>query len=222
MIILPSKPVLIELQNLACERDERLLFSALNASFGEGQVVQILGPNGSGKTSLLRILAGISQDYQGTIRWRGQPRPQVSWEYANELLYLGHLPGIKKALTPLENLRWYAAMQGDISDALLLQALAEVNLAGYEDTPCYHLSAGQLRRVALARLVFSRASVWILDEPFTALDKRGVSQLEARLAGHAAKGGLVLVTSHQDIDVPHLQQLDLQDFPAHGEESANE
>lgn len=216
MIILPSKPALIELQNFACERDERLLFSGLNVSFGKGQVVQILGPNGSGKTSLLRILAGISQDYQGTILWRGQPRADVAWEYANELLYLGHQPGIKKALTPLENLRWYAAMQGDSPDSLLLQALAEVNLAGYEDTPCYHLSAGQLRRVALARLIFSRASVWILDEPFTALDKKGVAQLEARLAGHAARGGLVLITSHQDIGVANLQLLDLQDFPADG------
>jgi len=212
--ILSDTQALIELRDFACERDERLLFRALNAVFTAGQVVQILGPNGSGKTTLLRILAGISHDYQGEILWRGQARSKVAWEFANELLYLGHLPGIKKSLTPLENLHWYAAIQGDVDDTLLLKALAEVNLAGYEDTPCYQLSAGQLRRVALARLGFSRASVWILDEPFTALDKKGVEHLEARLANHAATGGLVLVTSHQDINVPHLQQLNLQDFPA--------
>lgn len=207
-------PALIELRDFACERDERLLFCGLNVALAAGQVVQILGPNGSGKTSLLRILAGISADYQGEILWRGQALASVAWEFASDLLYLGHLPGIKKSLTPLENLRWYAAIQGDVGDKSLLQALADVNLAGYEDTLCYQLSAGQLRRVALARLAFSRAALWILDEPFTALDKKGVTQLETRLANHAAAGGLVLVTSHQDINVPNLQQLDLQDFPA--------
>jgi heme exporter protein A len=205
---------LLELHNLACERDERFLFSQLSASFYAGQVVQILGPNGSGKTTLLRILACVSQDFQGDIRWQGQDRANVRWEYANDLLYLGHSPGIKKSLTPLENLRWYAAVQGGVADEELIEALAQVKLAGYEDTPCYRLSAGQLRRVALARLVFSRVKVWILDEPFTALDKSGVAQLEARLAAHTQAGGLVLVTSHQDINVPNLQCLDLEHFPA--------
>lgn len=209
---MPDISALMELQDFACERDERLLFRGLNAAFSAGQVVQILGANGSGKTTLLRILAGISPDYQGEIRWRGQTLSAVAWEYAKDLLYLGHLPGIKKSLTPLENLRWYAAIQGHVADDLLVAALAEVNLAGYEDMPCYQLSAGQLRRVALARLGFSRATLWILDEPFTALDKKGVAQLEQRLANHAAQGGLVLVTSHQDINVPQLQLLDLQDF----------
>ena len=204
---------LLQLHNFACERDERFLFAQLNASFYAGQVVQILGPNGSGKTTLLRILAGVSQDFHGDIHWQGQPIADVRWEYASDCLYLGHLPGIKKSLTALENLRWYAAAQGDVTDADLIQALAQVQLAGYEDTPCYRLSAGQLRRVALARLVFSRAKVWILDEPFTALDKSGVAQLEARLHKHAEAGGLVLVTSHQDIHVPNLHILNLLNFP---------
>lgn len=204
---------LLELRDLACERDERFLFSALNACFYAGQVVQILGPNGSGKTTLLRILAGVSQDFYGHVKWQGQAISKVRFEYANELLYLGHLPGVKKSLTPLENLRWYAASQG-LDDSALVSALVRVHLGGYEDTPCYRLSAGQLRRVALARLEFSRARVWILDEPFTALDKSGVAQLEARLAAHAQAGGVVVVTSHQDIRVPNLQFLDLQHFPA--------
>ena len=211
MPIIEHMPIM-ELRNLACERDERVLFTSLNAQFAAGQVVQVLGPNGSGKTTLLRILAGVSQDYQGDILLRGQHITQVAWEFASELLYLGHLPGVKKSLTPLENLRWYAALQGDVAESDLLSALAQVNLDGYEDTPCYQLSAGQSRRVALARLSFSRASIWILDEPFTALDKSGIVQLELQLAQHANKGGLVLVTSHQDIHLPQLQTLNLHDF----------
>jgi heme exporter protein A len=206
------EPALIELQHFACERDDRLLFSELNASFYAGQLVQILGANGSGKTTLLRVLAGVSSDYHGQITWRGQALNTVAWEYAQASLYLGHLAGIKKSLTPLENLRWYAAIQGGETEQTLLNALVTVRLAGYQDTPCYQLSAGQLRRVALARLVFSKAIFWILDEPFTALDKAGVLELEARLAEHVGKGGLVLMTSHQDIQVPNLLSLDLQDF----------
>ena len=205
--------VLLELRNVACERDERFLFAQLNASFYAGQVVQILGPNGSGKTTLLRILAGVSKDFYGDIFWQSQPLNKVAWDYANDSLYLGHLPGIKKSLTPIENLRWYASVQGGVADETLVNALGQVQLAGYENTPCYRLSAGQLRRVALARLAFSRAKVWILDEPFTALDKSGVSELETRLMAHSANGGLVVVTSHQDINVPDLQVLNLLDFP---------
>lgn len=215
--VLTATSPLIELHNLSCERDERVLFARLNAQFSAGQVVQILGPNGSGKTTLLRTLAGVSHDYTGDILWCGENVRNHRWDFASQLLYLGHLPGVKKSLTTLENLRWYAALQGEVDDAQLLEALAQVKLAGYEDTPCYQLSAGQTRRVALARLAFSTAKVWILDEPFTALDKTGVAQLESRLENHAAKGGLVLVTSHQDIAIPGLQVLDLQDlvgFPA--------
>jgi heme exporter protein A len=209
---LTASSPLIELRNLSCERDDRVLFAGLNAQLMAGQVVQILGPNGSGKTTLLRTLAGVSHDYTGDILWCGDNLRDQRWDYASQLLYLGHLPGIKKTLTTLENLRWYAALQGGVDDAQLVDALAQVKLAGYEETPCFQLSAGQLRRVALARLVFSRAKVWILDEPFTALDKAGVTQLEARLAAQAEKGGLVLVTSHQDMALPQLQVLDLQEF----------
>lgn len=205
-------PPLLELRNLACERDERTLFTALSASFSAGQVVQILGPNGSGKTTLLRLLAGVSRDYDGEIYWRGEPISRMAWEFASDLLYLGHLTGVKKALTPLENLRWYAALQGEVNDIELLNALAQVKLSGYEDTPCYQLSAGQVRRVALARLAFSGAALWILDEPFTALDKTGVAHLEFQIAAHAESGGLVLITSHQDIGFAQLKVLDLQNY----------
>lgn len=201
---------LLELRNLGCERDERLLFSELDVQLFPGDVVQIGGPNGAGKTTLLRALAGISTDYHGQIRYAGQALPEAAWEFAGDSLYLGHLPGIKKALTPAENLEWYKAQSG--AAVSINDALAAVGLYGYEDTPCYQLSAGQLRRVALARLHLSRARIWILDEPFTAIDKLGVSQLEALIAQQSAKGGVVILTSHQDLSLPQLRMVNLQDY----------
>lgn len=201
---------LLELRNLGCERDERLLFSGLDVQLFPGDVVQIGGPNGAGKTTLLRALAGISTDYHGQILYAGQTLPEAAWEFAGDSLYLGHLPGIKKALTPAENLEWYKAQSGAVVS--INDALAAVGLYGYEDTPCYQLSAGQLRRVALARLHLSCARIWILDEPFTAIDKLGVSQLEVLIAQQSAKGGVVILTSHQDLSLPQLRMVNLQDY----------
>lgn len=201
---------LLELYNLGCERDERLLFSGLDLHLFPGDVVQIGGPNGAGKTTLLRALAGISTDYQGQIRYAGQALPEATWEFAGDSLYLGHLPGIKKALTPAENLDWYKAQSG--AAVSIGDALTAVGLYGYEDTPCYQLSAGQLRRVALARLHLSKARIWILDEPFTAIDKSGVSQLEALIDRQCANGGLVILTSHQDLSLPQLRIVNLHDY----------
>lgn len=204
------QPPLLELRDLGCERDERLLFSGLNLKLAAGDVVQIGGPNGAGKTTLLRALAGVSSDYYGNIFYAGQSISNASWEYARDKLYLGHLPGIKKALTPAETLEWYLAQTG--ARMTPLEALKAVGLYGYEDTPCYQLSAGQLRRVALARLHLSEASIWILDEPFTAIDKLGVSQLEALIASQSARGGVVILTSHQDLSLPQLRLVNLQDY----------
>jgi len=201
---------LLELCNLGCERDDRLLFSGLDLSLFAGDVVQIGGPNGAGKTTLLRAIAGISTDFLGQIRYAGRALPEAAWEFAGDSLYLGHLPGIKKALTPAENLAWYKAQSG--AAVAIDDALATVGLYGYEDTPCYQLSAGQLRRVALARLHLSRARIWILDEPFTAIDKLGVSQLEALIARQCENGGVVILTSHQDLTLPQLRMVNLQDY----------
>ena len=201
---------LLELRGLGCERDERLLFSGLDVCFNAGDVVQIGGPNGVGKTTLLRAIAGISSDYCGQIRYTGRDLPAAAWEFARDSLYLGHLPGIKKALTPSENLAWYQAQTG--ARISIPDALKAVSLYGYADTPCYQLSAGQLRRVALARLHLSRARIWILDEPFTAIDKLGVNQLEALIAQQSARGGVVILTSHQDLDLPQLRLVNLQDY----------
>lgn len=201
---------LFELSNLGCERDERLLFSGLDLQLVAGDVVQIGGPNGVGKTTLLRVLAGISTDFHGELSYAGKALSETAWEFACDSLYLGHLPGIKKALTPAENLDWYKAQSG--AAVTINEALAAVGLYGYEDTPCYQLSAGQLRRVALARLHLSCARIWILDEPFTAIDKLGVSQLEALIAHQSAKGGVVILTSHQDLSLPQLRLVNLQDY----------
>ena len=201
---------LLELHHLSCERDERCLFSGLNLNIMAGDLIQIGGPNGAGKTTLLRALAGISQDYSGEIRYQGQILADVRWEFARDSLYLGHLPGIKKALSPRENLTWYLAQTGVKAD--IDQALKAVGLYGYEDTPCFQLSAGQLRRVALARLHLSQARIWILDEPFTAIDKHGVSQLEALIARQIAQGGAVILTSHQDLHLPQLRMINLHDY----------
>jgi heme exporter protein A len=204
---------LLTLRQLSCERDERVLFGELDLECRAGEVIQVFGPNGSGKTTLLRTLAGVSPDYSGDILWQDQPLPRVKWEYAQDLLYIGHLPGIKKALTPAENLRWYAAIGGTTTSVTNDEALRQLELQGYEDTPCYQLSAGQLRRVALARLYQTQARIWILDEPFTALDKAGIAKLEQLIAAHAAKGGLVILTSHQDLTLSNLRRIDLLDFP---------
>lgn len=205
-----SSAPLLELCQLGCQRDDRLLFAGLDARFMAGEAVQISGPNGAGKTTLLRAISGISQDYYGEIRYAGQPMAESEWAFRQDSLYLGHLPGIKKVLTPAENLAWYAAQQGAAMD--IAESLAAVGLYGYEDTPCFQLSAGQLRRVGLARLHLSRARIWILDEPFTAIDKAGVIELETLIAQQCARGGLAILTSHQDLKLANLRGVNLQDY----------
>jgi len=205
---------LLSIEQVTCERDERPLFSDLTLLVHAGDRWQILGPNGSGKTTLLRTLAGVGQPSRGQLLWRGEPVTKVGWDYRQALLYLGHAPGIKAGLSPLENLRWYQALSGGSQRGDIIAALAQVGLKGYEHLPAYQLSAGQLRRVALARLYLSQALLWILDEPFTAIDKAGVAALEQRLDEHSKAGGAVIFTSHQEVQLPGLQSLDLRDFPA--------
>lgn len=188
--------------DLYCERDERVLFSALNFSVEKGQVLQIQGANGSGKTTLLRILCGLNPEFGGAILWQGQPVPQVLEDFRKGMFYLGHSPAINKTLTPLQNLRWFCALQGFSAETAIVQALAGLGLSGYEDIPCYQMSAGQQRRVSLARMQLSAATLWILDEPFTALDKQGVADLETRIAQFVKNGGAVILTTH------HLLQLE--------------
>jgi heme exporter protein A len=194
--------ILLQTQNLCCERDHRVLVDHLNLTVSSGQICQVEGPNGSGKTTLLRVLCGLSSRYQGEILWKQQPVGRVTGQFRSELLYLGHTPGTKAVLTPRENLQWYVANRG-FDNAEIEPALAKVGLYGYEDTPCYSLSAGQQRRVALARLFVGECPLWILDEPFTAIDKIGVAELEQWIAEHARQGGSVMLTTHHELNIDH-------------------
>jgi heme exporter protein A len=195
---------------VSCERDDRILFEDLSLSVKKGDLIQLVGPNGAGKTTLLRLMAGLNQDFDGEVRWQGSNIQRCFHDYARQRLYIGHLSAIKKVLTPLENLRWFVSSWPEVKEDDLWQALEEVTLVGYEDVPCQQLSAGQQRRVALARLLVTPTPLWILDEPFTALDKAGVEWLEEQLARHVERGGSVLITSHHALsDIPALRQIEL-------------
>ncbi|MDX1589334.1 MAG: cytochrome c biogenesis heme-transporting ATPase CcmA [Oleiphilaceae bacterium] len=198
--------LLLQTRGLGCERDERQLFQGLDLSVHSSSLIRVTGPNGAGKTTLLRILCGLHGFYQGQLYWRGQPLASVRESFLANLLYLGHNPGVNAALTATENLSAAVGAQQPVTRRQCEQALVWSGLAGYEDVPCRHLSAGQRRRVALARLYLSGAPLWILDEPFTALDREGVASLEALLAARAEAGGAVVLTTHHRLTLPGLEQ----------------
>lgn len=185
--------------SLACERDWRLLFEGLDLDLGSGTMLQVSGPNGSGKTSLLRLLAGLMQPTAGEVLLNGKPLANQHGDLGRNLLWIGHAAGIKGLLTAEENLAWLCALHEPAAREAIWQALQAVGLRGFEDVPCHTLSAGQQRRVALARLYLAAPPLWILDEPFTALDKHGVAQLETHLARHCEQGGLVIMTTHHSL-----------------------
>lgn len=189
---------MLEARELLCERDDRILFSELSFRVNAGEWVQITGSNGAGKTTLLRLLTGLARPDAGDVLWQGQPLHQVRDNFHQELLWIGHQPGIKTRLSALENLQFFHH-DGDITQCL--EALTQAGLAGYEDIPVNQLSAGQQRRVALARLWLTRARLWILDEPFTAIDVNGVERLTQRMAQHTEQGGVVILTTHQPLNV---------------------
>jgi len=202
---------LLETQALSCERDWRVLFEGLDLQLFAGDMLQVAGPNGSGKTSLLRLLCGLMQPTAGEILLQGEPLARQRDELARRLLWIGHAAGIKGLLSAEENLAWLCALHRPASPERIRQALVAVGLRGFEDVPCHTLSAGQQRRVALARLHLDPPPLWILDEPFTALDKQGVAELEQHLAQHCEAGGLVVLTTHHSLS--HLptgyRELDL-------------
>jgi len=193
---------MLEVKNLFCERDERVLFSNLSFGIGAGEVVQIEGQNGSGKTTLLRILCGLNESYEGELFWQQKEIAEVRDDYFSQMLYVGHLAGVKSTLTAEENLTWMQQLDPALDKVSVAEALKSVGLYGFEDVLCYTLSAGQQRRVGLARLYLSTAPLWILDEPFTALDKKGVAEKEALLAQHVLNGGSVILTTHHDLNIP--------------------
>ncbi|MEI9540055.1 cytochrome c biogenesis heme-transporting ATPase CcmA [Enterobacter cancerogenus] len=187
---------MLEIRNIACLRDERTLFTHLSFAVQPGVIIQISGANGAGKSSLLHLLTGLSTPEEGEILWQGKPLRRIRDDWYAQLLWLGHQVGVKVALTADENLHFY---HPDVTIEARWQALAQVDLVGFEDVPVAQLSAGQQRRVALARLWLSRATFWILDEPFTALDAAGVQTLTSRLEQHVELGGAVILTTHQPL-----------------------
>ncbi|MFB9887537.1 cytochrome c biogenesis heme-transporting ATPase CcmA [Balneatrix alpica] len=191
--------ILLQAKQLGMERDDRLLFRQLSFSLAAGEVLQVEGPNGAGKTTLLKCIGRLLRLSAGELYWQGQPLAEVQAEYFSQMLYCGHGTGIKAALTPLENLRWLAGLQPHLQAEQARQALSQVGLARYEDVPCYQLSAGQQRRVNLARLYMTTAPLWVLDEPFTAIDRKGVQALEQHLQAKAAAGGSVIFTTHHEL-----------------------
>lgn len=190
----------LEVINLSCRRADRVLFADLSFALGAGEVLQIEGHNGSGKTSLLRMLCGLGKPAAGQILWAGRDIHEDFSAFASEINYVGHFPGIKDELTPLENLEISSAMRG-VSRCTGEQALERIGLPmECGEMPCRKLSAGQKRRVALARLLMSPGQLWVLDEPFTALDVAGREQVETLLHEHVSAGGMAVVTSHHPVN----------------------
>ena len=193
---------MLEAIDLECIRGDCRLFAAVGFRLSEGELLSVQGRNGSGKTSLLRILCGLSPAANGEIHWRGTPIGRLGEDYRRELCYLGHHNAIKDELTPLENLLVSAALADEtLSEDDALVALEQLGLGGRADLACRYLSQGQKRRVALARLVNERRALWILDEPYVALDAAAIALVAGLIGAHLQRGGQAVLTTHQAVAV---------------------
>jgi heme exporter protein A len=202
----------LAVDNLVGVRGERLLFDKLYFKLSSGSVLYLQGANGSGKTTLLRIICGLSKPYEGAVNWCGENINSLAEDYHKHVLYIGHLPGIKEDLTALENLRFSLALSGvEVSEDKAAEVLKELGLANGLNLPTRMLSQGQKRRVALARLWLQDLPIWILDEPFTALDANATNMLKQKIEAFANEGGIVVMTTHQEVtlSVAGFQQLNL-------------
>ncbi|MEO7623350.1 MAG: cytochrome c biogenesis heme-transporting ATPase CcmA [Gallionella sp.] len=197
---------MLEVSNLACSRGDHRLFSGLSFNLQPGQIMQVQGVNGSGKTSLLRTLCGFLTPDEGDIAWRGESIRELDEDYYAEMLYLGHLNAIKDELSALENLRISSGLSGlELNEKEAIIALRRMGLRGREMLPTKVLSQGQRRRVALARLLVSDAKLWILDEPLTALDVGAVGLIQELISHHLAQQGMVIFTTHQSLQVAGVE-----------------
>ncbi|MCW8106956.1 cytochrome c biogenesis heme-transporting ATPase CcmA [Alteromonas ponticola] len=182
--------------NLTSHKQDRCLFQHLHIRLRAGELVHLKGPNGAGKSSLMRILVGLSSPEEGNVSYDGVDISEPA--VANNIVFIGHKSGLNGLLSAEENLTyWSAQHQLDVSNAEIYEALAALNLVGMEEVPIKNLSAGQQRRVALARLWLKPATYWLLDEPFTSLDAEGITLMETAFAEHVSKQGAILMTSHQ-------------------------
>lgn len=185
---------------MSCVRGERALFSELAFTVEPGDMLQIEGANGAGKSSLLRILCGLTEPDDGEVSWNGESILRARQDYHRHLLFLGHHSGIRPELSAYENLECLTRFSDVRPWPDLWRGLAQVGLSGFEEVPAEQLSAGQQRRIALARLWLTEKPLWILDEPFTAIDRKGVIVLQQRFLQHAATGGMVILTTHQELE----------------------
>ncbi len=206
---------MLEAKELTCIRDDWTLFSGLSFKLEPSQALLIEGRNGSGKSSLLSLLCGLRSPDAGRLFWNGQDIEHKTVEYHQYIAYIGHKDGIKLDLTPRENLAIAQTLGAADTAVSVEEALATLELSGYEDSPARNLSAGQRRRVGLARLLLNHCRLWILDEPFTSLDRRGIALVESLIAGHLESGGMLAMTSHHAVNLPpdRVRRIDLSAAP---------
>jgi heme exporter protein A len=195
------------INELSCQKGYSTLFSKLSLSLIAGDILRISGANGSGKTSLLKILAGLNSAEIGNVSFQGNL--VRSSEYQENIFYFGHLPALSPELSCQENLNYLVNLQGGHTQSQVINALAAIGLKGYESEYAANLSAGQKRRVVLATLFINNAPIWILDEPFTALDTNGITALEAQINKHSNNGGICILTTHQNCNLSKMKTLSL-------------
>ncbi|MGD8560178.1 MAG: cytochrome c biogenesis heme-transporting ATPase CcmA [Gammaproteobacteria bacterium] len=203
---------MLEVRELECVRGDHRLFKGLNFTLQPGELLHLRGANGSGKTSLLRTICGLMAPADGEVLWNSENIRSLREEYNRGLTYLGHFNGIKGELSALENLQVNCTLSsGKVPEDRILDALQRIGLGGREDLPTKVLSQGQKRRVALARLLISETALWVLDEPFTALDVHAVEMLKNLISEHVENQGMVILTTHQhvEIDAGAIKELDL-------------
>lgn len=203
---------MLEATALGCVRGDRRLFSDVTFSLGPGSLLQVRGPNGSGKTSLLRMICGLLAPAEGHIRWQGASIRSLGEDYFTSLSYIGHRNGLKEELSPIENLRITSGLAGaQLSEQEATSVLSKIGLSGREHLPARLLSEGQRRRTALARLVSCTTSLWVLDEVLTSLDSSAVLFVTSLIEEHLNKGGIAIVATHHELDVSadSHQRLDL-------------
>lgn len=202
---------LLEARAINCWRGDRHILRDVSFAVRAGEFLKITGPNGVGKTTLLRIVCGLLPAESGVVEWHGRPMRGTSDEFHAEMAYLGHLNSLKADLTARENLRFLAGLRQDLAPSDVDGALDRVGILSRGDLPARSLSAGQKRRLALARLLLADATLWVLDEPVTNLDSAGIELVEALVREHIGDGGLALAAAHQRLldDEPGLRRLEL-------------
>ena len=198
--------------NLTCFRGERVVFGGLSFAVEAGQALVLRGPNGSGKSSLLRMMAGLLQPFTGAVQWHDGPIGDEPDQHHSRLHYVGHADAVKPVLTVSENIGFWAALR--TTSPNVSAALSAFGISGLADVPGRFLSAGQKRRVNLARILAAPATLWLLDEPATALDANAITALQSAIAQHRADGGMVIASTHQDLNLANASYLELGQFQA--------